>query len=354
MRVIALTFALSAASAAALGAFRSNVFLGSEMRPDMVAQTLKKMEDEWKAQAHVSAECKTQSGLRVCDEASKAFHNSCSKVVRAVMLGSQGDSAKVSEYMTTVCSQKTISGWHRSVCGFVGQSMVAKMSANAADNRENHVAKADATCDGLWVRFVEEQTEQVAIEAQAKAKAEAEAKAKAEKEAKEKAEKEAKEKAEKEAKAKAEEAIKLEKEAKAKAEKAKAEAEAKEKARFEKEATAEEVIEADKVEDATIAATKSVSEDKAKIKEKVVKQADAIEAHMKAAFKSAPDAKVQEAEKSADANIAADAKTADAKMQEAETTVVKKVKEADAVEANIQAAFKSAIVALPNVAVVKK
>ena len=37
MCVIAFTFALSAASAAALGAFRSNAFLGSEMRPDMVA-----------------------------------------------------------------------------------------------------------------------------------------------------------------------------------------------------------------------------------------------------------------------------------------------------------------------------
>jgi len=271
MRVVALTFALSAASATALGAFRSNAFLSSDMRPDMVAKSLQAVEGEWMAQAHVAAECQTQGALRVCEEAPRAFHKSCSTVVRAVMMGSQGDSIKVSEYMTSVCSQKTISGWHQSVCGFLGQSMVAKMSANPADNRENHVAKADATCNGLWLRFVQEQTAKVAVEV-------------------------AKAKADEVAKAQMAEAAKLEVQAKAKADEVAkaqlAEAEASQK----------------RVEDAKIAAIKSVET-------QVVKQADSTEANIKAASKSALEAKVKDAGKTADAKIAADAKAADAKKQ---------------------------------------
>jgi len=339
MRLVALTFALSAASATALGAFRSNAFLSSDMRPDMVAKTLQAVEGQWMAQAHVAAECQTQGALRVCEEAPRAFHKSCGTVVRAVMMGSQGDSIKVKEYMTSVCSQKTISGWHQGVCGFLGQSMVAKMSANSADNRENHVAKADATCNGLWLRFVEEQSAKVAVEVQAKAKADEAAKAQMAEDAKlaqikhaadmeAKAEKEAmqKEEAKAEAKAKAE----ADMEAKAKA---KAEAEARTKAEAWDYGMAE--TSKKKVEDAKTA-TKSVGT-------QVVKQVDSVEASIKDAFKIAPEAKVQDAGKTADAKIAADAKSADAKIQEAEKKVGEKVKAADTVETSIQAAFKQAV-----------
>jgi len=343
MRLVALTFALSAASATALGAFRSNAFLSSDMRPDMVAKTLQAVEGQWMAQAHVAAECQTQGALRVCEEAPRAFHKSCGTVVRAVMMGSQGDSIKVKEYMTSVCSQKTISGWHQGVCGFLGQSMVAKMSANSADNRENHAAKADATCNGLWLRFVEEQSAKVAVEVQAKAKADEAAKAQMAEDAKLAQIKHA---ADMEAKAEKEAMQKEEAKAEAKA-KAEADMEAKAKAKAEAEANAK--TEAwdygmAKAKDAKTASTKSVAT-------QVVKQVDSVEASIKDAFKIAPEAKVQDAGKTADAKIAADAKSADAKIQEAEKKVGEKVKAADTVETSIQAAFKQAV-ALP--AVVKK
>jgi len=158
-RIVAVTLAGSVASATALGALRSHSFMDAEMQPDVVAITMSHVEGEWKAQAHVAAQCKSQdnSGLPICQQAPKAFYSSCTKVVSAIMLSSQGNSIDAKEYMTSVCSQKTISGWQKSTCGYVGKSIVAHMSDDANENRVGHAQKADKTCDGLWEHFVQEQ-----------------------------------------------------------------------------------------------------------------------------------------------------------------------------------------------------
>jgi len=155
-RIVALVLAVSLASATAMsGALRTN----SKMRPDSVAIMMSHVEGEWKAQAHVAAQCKSQdnSALPICAEAPKAFHKSCTKVVSAIMLGSQGSPIDAKEYMTSVCNQKTISGWQKSCCGYVGGAIVAHMSDDVWENRNGHTEKADKTCGGLWEHFVEEE-----------------------------------------------------------------------------------------------------------------------------------------------------------------------------------------------------
>ena len=143
--------------------------------------------------------------------------------------------------------------------------------------------------------IVEQQTNQIDAEAEAKAKADAEAKVKAEAEAKAKAEAEAKSKAEAEAKAKAEAEAKAkaEAEAKAKAEaeaKAKAEAEAKAKAEAEAKAKAEAEAKAKAEAEAK---AKAEAEAKAKAEAEAKAKAEA-EAEAEAKAKAEAEAETEE------------------------------------------------------------
>ena len=143
--------------------------------------------------------------------------------------------------------------------------------------------------------IVEQQTNQIDAEAEAKAKADAEAKVKAEAEAKAKAEAEAKSKAEAEAKAKAEAEAKAKAEAEAKA---KAEAEAKAKAEAEAKAKAEAEAKA-----------KAEAEAKAKAEAEAKAKAEA-EAKAKAEAEAEAKAKAEaEAEAEAKAKAEAEAET---------------------------------------------
>jgi len=123
------------------------------------------VEGEWKAQAHVFAECKENSELPICKEAPAAFHKSCAGVVSALMLGSLGKRDDTKEYMTDVCSSMTVgetdtskmNPWKKTSCTFLGATVISKMSGNDAENREHHVRHANRACDTLWSHFVVEQ-----------------------------------------------------------------------------------------------------------------------------------------------------------------------------------------------------
>jgi len=67
---------------------------GSGLRPDVAAQTLVSVEDEWQAEASIFADCEArgeQEATSDCVKAPKAFKKSCDTVVTAIMQGSSGE-----------------------------------------------------------------------------------------------------------------------------------------------------------------------------------------------------------------------------------------------------------------------
>lgn len=131
------------------------------MQPEVVAHTLFKVEDEWRAQAASFAECNETltagSDLSDCGSATGAFQKSCATVVDAVVKASSGDRSHVKEYMGVVCGEAQLSGWHQERCGELASSVFDAMSDDNYENRENfNVANL---CGGFWSRFtVEEKT----------------------------------------------------------------------------------------------------------------------------------------------------------------------------------------------------
>merc|ERR1719329_1754605 len=167
------------------------------------------------------------------------FGKSCATVVSAVVQGSGGDRNVAKEYMSNVCDQKALAGWHKLRCTDLSTAIVDHaMSADSYANRQS--LNSDKLCSDFWGKFVDAERKREAQEAvekaardkkaaedaaiakkkaeedaaAAKVKAEAEAKAAAEKKAKEEAQKAQHDKEEKakheaeEAKARAAEAAK--------------------------------------------------------------------------------------------------------------------------------------------------
>jgi len=217
-----------------------------QMRPEVVASTLAHVQDDWKAEAVTFTTEDTASGKA----APATFGKSCATVVSAVVQGSGGDRKVAKEYMSNVCEQKSLAGWHKLRCTDLASAIVDHaMSADSYSNRQS--LNSDKLCSNFWGKFVDAERKREAQEAfekafrdkedaevaaiakkkadvdaaAAKVKAEAEAKAAAEKKAKEDAEKAQKDKEEKakheaeEAKARSEEAAKKLAEKRAEAEK---------------------------------------------------------------------------------------------------------------------------------------
>lgn len=251
--MVLLSFGASSVHAAAHHrSARAFLAADGKMRPELVAKTLASVEDEWKAQAALFADCNLTQGASLvnCKEAPGSFAKSCGTVVTAVVQGSSGDRDVAKEYMEAVCGQSVISGWHKLRCSNLAAAIDRAMTADDYSNRET----LDSThlCTGFWSTFLdeeqkraaEEQAERAAQEKKAAEEAAAAAK-KAEEEAKKKADAEAEEekrrveeqeKLEQEAEVKrsAEEAKKKAAEAAAQAAQKKAEAEAVAKAAQEK------------------------------------------------------------------------------------------------------------------------
>jgi len=251
-RSLAVVFGVLAMLPAASAYARKN-FLATDMQPEVVARTLQNVQEEWKAQAALFAECNStsegSSALVDCSDAPKSFAKSCSTVVKAVVSGSSGDKNVVQEYMTDVCGQSQMQGWHQTYCKSLATALDGTMSADTYENRNDF--NAQKLCTGFWSQFLKDETARLAeekIQREAAEKKAAEEAAEREKKAKEEAEAEAKkqaEEAEKKAQQEAEEEKKreLEEAAKQKAEAEARAAEAAEKLKHKK-AEAEAVAKA--------------------------------------------------------------------------------------------------------------
>jgi len=129
---------------------RSQSFLAADMQPEVVAHTLVKVEEEWRAQAAAFAECNTTSSQE-CNSAADAFQKSCGTVVSAVVKSSSGDKAHVKEYMGVVCLQHELAGWHQERCAELATNIYDAMSDDNYENRENF--NAMNLCTNFWSRF---------------------------------------------------------------------------------------------------------------------------------------------------------------------------------------------------------
>jgi len=198
--LILATVAASTAHAAMLHGGSSSFLTNEErMRPDVVANTLVKVEEDWRKEAAASTGAK---------EAPSSFAKSCSTVVTAVIQGSGGDRDVAREYMGKVCSQKVLAGWHALRCTALADKITEHaMLADNYANRQN--LNPMKVCSPFWSVFLEternreaeeakeraekdkiraeEEAKAVAAAAEAKKKADAQAKLEAEVHAKEEA-----------------------------------------------------------------------------------------------------------------------------------------------------------------------
>jgi len=151
------------------GARRSRHFLAglTDLRPDVAAKSLSKVEDDWLSQVTLFIECTASTegadssapsdtaALQPCSSAPRAFKKSCSTVTTAMVEASGGEGSTVKEYMADICSRGELGGWKAQSC----QSFtVAVLNAMTADSYINRVQLAVAgICDGFWSSFLAEQ-----------------------------------------------------------------------------------------------------------------------------------------------------------------------------------------------------
>merc|ERR1740117_1578608 len=130
------------------------------MRPEVVANTLVKVEDEWRKEAAQFTE-----GSK---DAPESFAKSCSTVVSAVIQGSGGDRNVAKEYMNNVCGQKVLAGWHKQRCASLASRITEHaMLADNYANRQNLLPSK--VCTSFWSVFVEAERTREADEAKEKA-----------------------------------------------------------------------------------------------------------------------------------------------------------------------------------------
>jgi len=212
--------------------------LHSGMRPEVVAESFAAVEDEWRAQARSYVECTSSNGTD-CSGSPKAFQKSCALVSKAMVGGSSGNNAVVTEYMSYVCNSTKLEGWKKEGCVSFAAAVDKIMSGDNYYNR--HQLNVTSLCGTFWAKFSadekeREAAERAAFEAEQKqreaeaaeaAKVAADAAAKAaeeQKKADEAKKAEEQKKAQEAAKKAAEESAKKAEEAKAELEKRKEEA----------------------------------------------------------------------------------------------------------------------------------
>lgn len=136
------------------------------------------------------AECQETHGnsAQQCDQPVGTFQKECSTVVHAILHASDGDRHRVQEYMSVVCSESSLQGWHQQRCSDLADTVRGAMKFDKADNRE-YVSPA-LICTSYWSRFTVEEAKRVAqekVEREAQEKHAAEARLEAEKKAAEEA-----------------------------------------------------------------------------------------------------------------------------------------------------------------------
>jgi hypothetical protein len=206
LRVILALLAATSVNAHAV-ARNGRTFLGTSMQPDVVANTLMNVEEEWRAQAAIFSQCNATGsdgvGIVNCQDAPNSFGKSCGTVVGAIVQGSDGDRNVAKEYMSDVCGQASVTGWHKQHCLSLAQAVGNLMSADTYSNRNSFDSMK--VCTGFWAEFVKEEQKRLEEERLEREAAEKKA-AEEEKLAKEAAEKKAQEEAAEQARKAAEEA----------------------------------------------------------------------------------------------------------------------------------------------------
>merc|ERR1719375_1866043 len=194
------------------------------MMPEVVAETLADVDDEWVSMADSFLACRNSNSTTgespPCADVQQKFSRSCATVVSAMVQGSGGQPAVVGEYMRAVCRKGPLAGWRQHQCLTLASFVDGAMSMDPYHNRE--LVNTAGLCQRYWSNFTaeesviiadrlaEEQAREAAEAAEAKKKreeAEAEArkqKAEADEKAQAEAVKQARAKAAADAKAKAE------------------------------------------------------------------------------------------------------------------------------------------------------
>uniref|UniRef100_A0A7S0FBU2 Uncharacterized protein n=1 Tax=Pyrodinium bahamense TaxID=73915 RepID=A0A7S0FBU2_9DINO len=171
------------AAGARHGRGRAFLSLAADMQPQVVAQTLVQVEDEWKAEARSVAECEAASALSgpACESGMpKKFEQSCTIVANAVLQASSGDRGVVQEYLTEVCSEDHLRGWRSELCQSFAEAVTSAMTADVYNNREE--LSTAGMCRKFWQGFAADekaslQKEQAGKAAEAKRQAEAQSEA---------------------------------------------------------------------------------------------------------------------------------------------------------------------------------
>jgi len=171
---LALLLALAVASPASASrlvargkAHAAGSFLRAGMRPEIVARSLVKVEDEWRSQFRLYVECNATASSRAdaekCEAAPRAFEHACGTIVSAVVQASSGDHRVVREYMDDICSQPELKGWRAGRCQLLSASVLAGMTEDNYDNREH--LNAAPLCQSFWARFSTEEHDLIRQEA---------------------------------------------------------------------------------------------------------------------------------------------------------------------------------------------
>jgi hypothetical protein len=170
MRTAALILFASAATGAAVVTVRNAGFLAANLRPDVVAQTLAKVEEEWNDETSAFLECNlthSQDDSKSC--APEKFHKSCPTVVGAILRSSSGDRSVVREYMGDVCGEPALQGWLSDRCQVLSEALTDAMSEDSYSNREN--LDTAHFCQGFWAKFAQDEIHRAEREQKIRAEA---------------------------------------------------------------------------------------------------------------------------------------------------------------------------------------
>merc|ERR1719375_2698592 len=183
------------------------------MMPEVVAETLADVDDEWVSMADSFLACRNSNSTTgespPCADVQQKFSRSCATVVSAMVQGSGGQPAVVGEYMRAVCRKGPLAGWRQHQCLTLASFVDGAMSMDPYHNRE--LVNTAGLCQRYWSNFTaeesviiadrlaEEQAREAAEAAERKKKEEAEAEARKQREAAEAEAKKKREEAEAEA-----------------------------------------------------------------------------------------------------------------------------------------------------------
>jgi len=132
------------------------------MQPNLAANTLARVEADWRSQALQFAECKGETSRHDCGAYQGSFQKSCDTVVHAVVTASSGDRKTVNEYMAVVCDEPQLHGWKQERCRSFAQAILSTMTADSFENRER--LSVAALCTGVWANMSSAESVRVAQE----------------------------------------------------------------------------------------------------------------------------------------------------------------------------------------------